>query len=300
MTKNRAGTVWMVVGGMSLFLSAGVGHAQEKAKYVGAETCKSCHEEISDHMAKTNHGKAKEFELSIKEKLGCEGCHGPGSLHAEAGGDKTQILEMKKLTAQETSKVCLTCHKTGSAMDWKGGPHAMGGLSCADCHSPHKGKAKLLTDKPNDLCLSCHAKQGAQIRLNSHHPVKEGKVGCADCHNPHSAANNNLKERTVNDLCYRCHLEKKGPWTFEHPPVSENCALCHDPHGTVNRSLLKVNQPFLCMQCHKEMADHISVEASSSTNKIKEDRKRWTRCTTCHSQLHGTNIPSQNGHGFIR
>ena len=32
-----------------------------------------------------------------------------------------------------------------------------------------------------------------------------------------------LKEASVNDNCYKCHAEKRGPFLWEHPPVRENC-----------------------------------------------------------------------------
>ncbi|MDO8805955.1 MAG: hypothetical protein Q7R35_16180, partial [Elusimicrobiota bacterium] len=57
-------------------------------QYVGAETCIACHQEHGAEIAKTIHGKVKDFELAVKEAKGCEGCHGPGSLHVEAAGDK--------------------------------------------------------------------------------------------------------------------------------------------------------------------------------------------------------------------
>ena len=46
---------------------------------------------------------------------------------------------------------------------------------------------------------------------------------CSDCHDPHGQETGNLKEATINLLCYKCHAEKQGPFAFEHPPVRENC-----------------------------------------------------------------------------
>ena len=73
---------------------------------------------------------------------------------------------------------------------------------------------------------------------------------CSDCHDPHGQETGNLKEATVNLVCYRCHAEKQGPFAFEHPPVRENCCICHKPHGAVANNLLKQPPTFLCLRCH--------------------------------------------------
>src|SRR5579864_6315325 len=52
--------------------------SSEASKYVGAETCKTCHEEIYSAWEKAPHWKTT---LNIKggpSKQGCEVCHGPG------------------------------------------------------------------------------------------------------------------------------------------------------------------------------------------------------------------------------
>ena len=54
-----------------------------------------------------------------------------------------------------------------------------------------------------------------------------------------------LKEASVNDTCYKCHAEKRGPFLYEHAPVRENCLNCHDPHGSANEKLLLVSRPRL-------------------------------------------------------
>ena len=38
--------------------------------------------------------------------------------------------------------------------------------------------------------------------------------------------------RHLNDTCYDCHAEFRGPYLWEHAPVPEDCSNCHDPHGS--------------------------------------------------------------------
>lgn len=300
--------IWTAAAVAVLGFPFGTASAQTAApvgspQYVGGETCIACHQEHGAEIAKTIHGKVKEFELAVKEARGCEGCHGPGSLHVEAAGDKADpkfgtIKKISALGPTESANVCLSCHKQGPGMDWKGSAHSLSGDSCNACHDPHEGKGKLLKKEEPELCFSCHTEKKAQGKLPSHHPVAEGKMKCTSCHDPHSASNNNLKKASVNEVCYTCHMEKEGPWTFEHAPVAEDCGLCHNPHGTVNQTLLKRSQPFLCMQCHKMAHPQLPNQDSSTVSGMKS--MKFTRCTTCHKQIHGTDVPSQNGHGFTR
>ena len=48
------------------------------SKYVGAETCKTCHEEIYNSWAKTPHWKTTLDTKGGPSHQGCEDCHGPG------------------------------------------------------------------------------------------------------------------------------------------------------------------------------------------------------------------------------
>jgi len=60
---------------------------------VGAETCKSCHEES---YAKFSHTKMGRLFLNhprdAREKNACESCHGPGRAHVEAVSDVSARL----------------------------------------------------------------------------------------------------------------------------------------------------------------------------------------------------------------
>ncbi|NIA19872.1 MAG: cytochrome C, partial [Xanthomonadaceae bacterium] len=97
---------------------------------------------------------------------------------------------------------------------------------------------------------------------------------------------------------------------FEHAPVMEDCTICHDPHGTVANNLKKQNEPYLCLQCHEP---HFHAgRTSTSTGPMKDpygniippdqynsgDRSIWakayaSKCTQCHSQVHGSDLPAQ-------
>ncbi|MCK5009401.1 MAG: hypothetical protein KAS98_02865, partial [Deltaproteobacteria bacterium] len=139
-----------------------------------------------------------------------------------------------------------------------------------------------------DLCYDCHQQMQARAQFPSHHPIREGKMKCADCHNPHGSEFDIFSALNVNDLCYECHAEKQGPFIYEHQPVEEDCSLCHDPHGTIANNLLKQNEPFLCLRCH---TGHRGVQLAGSHPSMSSF---VTSCTQCHSQVHGSDLPSQS------
>jgi nitrate/TMAO reductase-like tetraheme cytochrome c subunit len=54
------------------------------AKFVGTKECAQCHEDHTEHFAGATHSR-----LALKDEkagdIGCESCHGPGSIHVKAG-----------------------------------------------------------------------------------------------------------------------------------------------------------------------------------------------------------------------
>jgi DmsE family decaheme c-type cytochrome len=149
----------------------------------------------------------------------------------------------------------------------------------------------------SELCYGCHPEVKAENNLFSHHPLREKKMACIDCHDPHGSTQDMLlKGSTPKETCTRCHMEKQGPFAYEHGDVTENCANCHAPHGSVNNHLLNAAMPFLCLQCH---AGH----SADNTPGITGNKSLFlNRCTDCHSQIHGTDIPApaKAGSGTLR
>lgn len=273
------------------------------ADYVGDETCMECHDEMNGGFAKTIHGRIANFEL-IGSKKGCESCHGPGSLHAESE-EPVEIISFSRISKGEAAAICLKCHNSGSLMDWQGGEHAMNDVACTDCHQAHSQKTKLLSKSQPELCYDCHQRIKAKTFYPSHHPIKEGKMVCSDCHQAHGSFVKSLKtEERLNDLCLNCHASKQGPFIFEHEPVEESCTICHDAHGTVANNLLVQNEPFLCLQCHqfhfhpgKCSEEGTVVDAyGRSLDSCREGMTMayTTKCSQCHSAIHGSDLPSQS------
>jgi DmsE family decaheme c-type cytochrome len=268
-----------------------------KAEFVGASTCLQCHD--TKAAFKDNiHAKAWPKAKGIDFEHSCETCHGAGSLHVGAGGDKNNpdfytIKNPKKISSKDLSTMCMQCHEGGTHKYWEGSQHDSRNVSCVSCHSMHDSKSengKFLLTKPTEMetCFQCHNTKKAQIMRSSHMPLSEGKMTCTDCHNPHGSVGPTLlKQNSVNENCLSCHQEKRGPFLWEHPPVRENCLNCHVAHGSQNDKLLKMKRPRLCQECHIS-TNHPPTPYGANKSLTIAGRS----CTECHSQIHGSNHPA--------
>lgn len=277
--------------------------------YVGSESCKACHEDQSKIFSKTSHGKVAESGRWKDRVQGCESCHGPGKGHLEDATDKTKIISFKNRTAKENSQSCLACHsQTSTHATWRGSKHESAGLSCLDCHSVHRSpgsnasevgmfanlraETKLLKKRTeNETCYQCHSDvRKAEYQRSTHlfkNEDRESRMTCSSCHDAHGSVGEKLmKTASINDTCYTCHAEKRGPFLWEHAPARENCANCHKSHGSNHTSLLKARAPMLCQQCHMQ-GRHQTV-AGKPNSAFMNNRG----CLNCHSQVHGSNHPS--------
>ena len=264
-----------------------------EAHFIGAKACLTCHASQTAAFEKTLMGRIGKTQ---KGKFDCENCHGPGSAHVTAGGGRGVggIISFRpqdqSRTAEENNAICLACHEKGDRTYWNGSTHETRGLMCTNCHTIMKEvsrKKQLKTAFEPDTCFQCHKDRRAQMARSSHMPLREGKITCSNCHNPHGSFTEALlRENSINDTCYKCHAEKRGPFLFEHAPVRENCDNCHDPHGSVNEALLKISRPRLCAECHG--FDHEGGIATGPATRFSFGRA----CNNCHTKIHGSNHPS--------
>lgn len=260
--------------------------------YVGADTCKACHEDIYNSWEKTPHWKTTLNAKAGPEHQGCEACHGPGGEHVAGGGDVTKIFTFKKVSTKEINDRCLTCHAGGTQhMNTINSVHTKNDVSCIACHSPHHATQPefLLVKAQPELCYGCHLAQKPQFDMPFHHRVNEKLVQCSDCHNPHGTVEaRQLRTSAAQDaVCFTCHADKRGPFVFEHEPVKvEGCVICHTPHGSPNAHMLKTsNVNLLCLSCHTA-----SFANAPGAPSFHNQAAQYQACTLCHTQIHGSNV----------
>jgi DmsE family decaheme c-type cytochrome len=271
--------------------------------YVGAEACKQCHEDQFNRFGHTKMGRLfLKHPRNQQEAAACENCHGPGKdpkIITFAKNDPTPI--------ERRNQTCLTCHTKGARLFWEGSAHESRDVACTSCHTVMDDvspKSQLAKTTVIDTCGSCHQDKRARQARFSHMPLWPGraygeqdtKMTCTSCHNPHGTVTPALlKENSVNDTCYTCHAEKRGPFLWEHAPVPESCSNCHDPHGSNHERMLKLAKPRLCQQCHNETR-HPTSPYGRDTGSLKFVMGR--SCASCHVNIHGSNHPS--GFAFTR
>ena len=172
---------------------------------------------------------------------GCEMCHGPGSLHVQAGGGR-----------------------------------GVGGII-----NPRKDPT---------TCFQCHTDKKVEFRLPYHHPVLEGKMSCTDCHSPHGEDARPWSATTLNDVnetCFKCHKDQRGPFVWEHEALREGCTTCHKVHGSIHEKMLLVRDLNLCLRCHTQTNFPTIGKSNHATSRLP----RGTCFSAgCHTAVHGSNF----------
>jgi predicted CXXCH cytochrome family protein len=258
----------------------------------------------------TCHGPSKAHADAI------QAAHGDDAATAKALTDHP-IFSYRGSAAENAAR-CLTCHTTSKQQEFFGhSEHAGHGISCNQCHAAHlvdevKDRSKgdlsypqgyffqlpriadqtrwlhnsLLKQSEPALCFTCHQTIQAKFALPEHHRVPEGLMKCSDCHNPHGTQNMASLNSPALETCVKCHVEKRGPYVYEHPAVKvQGCVTCHNPHGSTNRMLLvRRESRQLCLQCHTGFHAQLGVPHSRLGFQTSGE------CVRCHVTVHGSSL----------
>ena len=284
------------------------------------QVCTRCHDESETRpilsIYQTKHGVAGD-----ERTPSCQVCHGESEKHLSGNASGSgqdhrpppDVVYNKGVYAATNEKLrinsCLACHKGTARTRWDGGQHEASGVACNNCHTIHAPADPLLSrTTQQEKCFACHKEQRADTLKISTHPLDAAKMVCSDCHNPHGGAGPKLlKMNTVNETCWQCHAEKRGPFLWEHQPVVEDCTNCHTPHGSNITPLLKSRPPFLCQECHDgphNSKNPVGGNAAgfqgglSPTNAAKSGlifpstQAAARGCMNCHAMVHGSNDPA--------
>jgi len=300
--------------------AGGAGGAGAAATTLASDqVCTACHNEAWAKpvlaLYQTPHGNRADGRTP-----GCRTCHGASEGHLKDFSTAPDVVfgaksrHLSRADARNAS--CLTCHdsKVLPRANWMGSQHESRGVACTSCHNIHAPDQKVLNRATQaDVCFTCHKAQRAQVRRVSAHPLAStgigspAKMSCSDCHNPHGSTGPTLLvKNSVNDTCYTCHAEKRGPFLWEHSPVPDSCVTCHTPHGSTNAALLKMRAPWLCQECHSgDHGNQVNSAANlaggnvTTVNGVQRPAAAAPRaqlaaraCLNCHVLIHGSNHPA--------
>lgn len=304
---------------LGIALSAGSAYAADGKDLVlnGDAKCTKCHDENDNApvlaIAKTKHGVRADGRTPS-----CTSCHGDSPTHVNKpdgvkdrpSPDRTFTKNSKTPVAQRNES-CLSCHsKDSKRHQWAGSVHEMNDVACTSCHQVHAAHDKVREKATQpEVCFACHKTQRAETHKISTHPLAAGKMACSDCHNPHGSTGPKLLvKNSINETCFTCHAEKRGPFLWEHFPASDDCTNCHVTHGSNTPALLKTRPPFLCQECHqdhgaglKDGAGVVNTPGTPALNtpvngasygKFISVQANGRKCLNCHVMVHGSNHPA--------
>ena len=199
---------------------------------------------------------------------------------------------------------CTACHED-EAKEFQLSTHARISIpgdettaqGCEMCHGPGSihadnggGKGTIINPrKQPEVCFSCHLDKKAEFRLPYRHPVLEGHMSCSDCHSAHGPevrpwSTTTLKD--INEACFKCHKEQRGPFVWEHEALREGCTTCHKVHGSIQDKMLIARDSNLCLRCHTQ-TDYPRMGKNSHSGRIPSGT-----CFSagCHVGVHGSNF----------
>lgn len=225
------------------------------AEFVGSEACETCHEPITRNFRTATHARLKAQGDNAKN-IGCESCHGPGSLHVQSGGGPHTIINPRK-----SPDNCFQCHLEVRARFNLPHRHPVleNKVSCVDCHNPHVGMA---------------IKGGA---TNLQQSLKGGGIAFLG----------------GNETCFQCHKAQRGPFVFEHEAMRKGCVTCHSPHGSINQRMLTERNGTLCLKCHfqqQKSPGQIFIGDTDHTTFLPQGTC-WS--AGCHEAIHGSQTSAQ-------
>ena len=124
--------------------------------------CQACHAEtLFTNFQHSQHAK--------KLALSCAACHGDVAAHARMKMEGEEgigpIFSFKRVTPQERTERCLSCHDKARQANFTGGAHERRSVDCTTCHSVHFFKSQrgqIRTVRASETCYGCHPQVRAQ------------------------------------------------------------------------------------------------------------------------------------------
>jgi len=252
--------------------------------------CAACHVTGFDVEFNQTSG---EWTASWEELgVGCEACHGPGSLHIDPPDGATRS---EYIWNTVDSTLCGSCHNRGSSVGKLGGEEAGYPLDAS-------GHPYMPGDDMDLFFVSAGIYHPDDETSRVHRQQYPDYIG-----HPHAdSLTTILESESGQETCLKCHstdymlaVEDDKP-SFDSVEFSIECVACHGPHGTNEDHDLRVERDQVCSQCHRtfdtppgETVHHPQTEMVAGVINIPEiDGTPWMGgeavCADCHMALVAT------------
>ncbi|MEO5365687.1 MAG: hypothetical protein H7831_04930 [Magnetococcus sp. WYHC-3] len=178
--------------------------------------------------------------------LGCESCHGPGSVHAKSE-KSASIVSPGKLSSERATTLCVQCHSRPQGSMDNDAPVDQSHKMLPPGASRNEylrlfTKREDAADKDfwaDGVHSKSHHQQGTDFIRSSKYRNGRHLVACADCHEPHGKAEFAHQRKTDSkseEACNKCHEKKTdmaqhvAKTTGCTVPAGEiTCSACHNP-----------------------------------------------------------------------
>jgi len=171
-----------------------------------------------------------------EQVIGCENCHGAGSLHRDRrrlgkvapGEEDLTIVNPGKLPRPLLEDICARCHQNGAASILVRGRQ----------HTDFR-PGQPLTDYRIDYQFDVGNEQMTvvghmeQLRRSACYQ-KSPELSCLSCHDPHAREKPRDAVAYYRQKCLNCHTSKScslEPAQRRRQDAADNCAACHMPRG---------------------------------------------------------------------
>lgn len=228
-----------------------------------------------------------------------------GNAAADVGSVNALLPDSMKGAVYVGTETCATCHEK-QYDEFRRSTHARIAVEdetegvaqgCEMCHGPGSvhvdnsgGRGTMINPrKTPEICFTCHMDKKMEFRLPYRHPVLEGHMSCADCHNLHGVDARPWTATSLddtNEVCFKCHKDKRGPFAWEHQALRDGCTTCHKVHGSINEKMLLARDANLCLRCHIQTDFPVIGDRNHATNLTQGTC--WS--AGCHTGIHGSSF----------
>jgi len=242
------------------------------------DECMACHNAPPTFV----EGSENKFEM-VPSGIGCENCHGPGSIHVEekkagiiintAVEADLSIVNPARLSPERQLDLCKRCHMQGVAvfgegerpLDWRPGQVLAAHENVFWPRQPDSVSTFIMASHPDRLAMSACF----QSTWNADSPSPA--MTCLTCHDPHVPIEE-MPPRHYDTVCQSCH---EGPEAVTTPCTeptvvsganTATCASCHmPPSGSSDIPFVRVTDHYI-----RVVKDTLSVDEV-------EDQTRFIR-----------------------